>query len=33
MEELAAFTVIAEEYTVWGKQGTGIEKGGLGPGL
>ena len=33
MEEISGCTVIAEEYTVWGKQGTGIEKGGLGPGL
>jgi hypothetical protein len=30
MEELVAYTVIAEEYTVWGKHGTGIDKGGLG---
>ena len=33
MVELAASTVTAEEYTVWGKHGTGIDKGGRGPGL
>jgi len=33
MAELAASTVTAEEYTVWGKHGTGIDKSGLGPEL
>jgi hypothetical protein len=33
MEKLAVCTVIAEQYTVWGKHGTGIRKGGLGRGL
>ena len=33
MEELASSTVVAEEYSVWGKHGTGIQKGGLRPRL